>query len=134
MFCVYKRCLTNIRHTMTDSNNNLESADTERPSKTQTLDWSILAWVLVFTILLIVALNFFGITAKNKGDQSFLDVVNALQAYVGTCIVFVVFNAIFKWKSALGFLVKLIAIAMLCCILFLLTMCSSFLHTGWLGA
>ena len=85
-------------------------------------NWSISTWLIVFTIVLAVASSF-GSRAENEFHQNHLYVIVAWQAFIGSLIIRT-FVAIFKWKSALGFLGKMIAMAILCIILFGLTLCS----------
>jgi len=84
--------------------------------------WSISTWLIVFAIALTVASSF-GTRVENEFHQNHLYVIVAWQAFIGSLIIRT-FVAIFKWKSALGFLGKMIAMAILCIILFGLTLCS----------
>ena len=124
---------------MTDLNTNMKPEAVERHSDTPARGWPLWAWALVFTVSMVVALSF-GTKPKielsasvNESNQNFLWVVMVLQAAVSTFLV-CVFMAIFSWKSALGVFGRLIAIALLCVVLFLLTVCASMTRTGWLGS
>jgi len=117
---------------MSHLNTNPDSPEPEGPSSSKTPGWPLWVWALAFAIALIVALSP-GTAVKSRADQQFLYVVIVLQALVGVFIVRVLF-AIFRWNSTLGFIGKLFAVALLCSVLFLLTVCSSMSRTGWLGA
>jgi hypothetical protein len=113
----------------------MDEADDQRqelPSGTNStgLSGSII-WFLVF-IAALVFFSSYGLKPKNGNDQTLLYVVIALQAVVGTLVIRLV-AGLFAPKSLVRILVRLVALAALCVILFGLTFCSSFMRTGWLG-
>ncbi|MDD2800777.1 MAG: hypothetical protein PHE96_04900 [Methylococcales bacterium] len=102
-----------------------EAVERKNSSQIEAIDsgsWSISTWLIVFAIALAVASSF-GTRVENKFHQDHLYVIVAWQAFIGSLIIRT-FAAIFKWKSALGFLGKVIVMAILCIILFGLTLCS----------
>lgn len=97
--------------------------------------WAINLGLLVLSLFFILPFEITpseGIAAKNANDQSFLYVVIALKVII-LAFIFRIFYAIFNWNSAWGCLGKLIGMAMLCIVLFVLTFCSMFLKSGWGG-
>jgi hypothetical protein len=86
-------------------------------------------WPLAFLIAFIAAASL-GTTARNKADQPFLYVIIGLQTlFAGLLLVLLL--ALFNWRSALGFLGKLVAIAALVVVLAGLTLCSQMVTQPW---
>jgi len=91
----------------------------------------LLGW-LVFFCLCLKFIRGLGAKALVANDQVLLDVVIVLQAAAATLIART-FIALFRWKSVVGFLEKVLAIGALCVILFGLTVCSELTRHRWGG-
>jgi hypothetical protein len=103
----------------------------ESPSSESITGWSASAWAIAFGLSLLVVL-FFGSTAKNKADQSFLYGVIVVQAALLAGLSRVVVS-VFSSSRSLGLLGKFLAGGAICFALFALTMCSAISQSGWKG-
>ena len=119
---------TSFDNSMTDPNTIPKSYHTQSAISSKSKGWNIWLWMLVFTIALVVTASF-GVTPNREYEAFLLFALIVLQAFLVSLIVRI-FVAIFKWRSVLNLLGKLLLIAIVCLALFYLTMLTMLARGG----